>query len=450
MQIKNKENNRTQISQIWQITADLNPCKSVLSVFYFLLFTVTSLSQINFNDYFYDKTLRLDYHHTGNHEEDFYSFDELIDEPYWGGSKINLLDKFDYGNYKFIVIDEESGIQIYSRTYSTLFAEWQTTDEAKQTYRTFSETVVFPYPKKKAIVEFYGRDRANNLIKKFEYRVDPDNYFIKKERPMKFDTMRVLYSGDPATKVDVAFIPEGYTKDEMELFKKDCEKFAGYFFNASPFRENKDKFNIWAVLAPSVESGTDIPAENVWRNTLLNSSFYTFDSERYLMTTDNKTLRHVASNVPYDQIYVIVNSSKYGGGAIYNHYSVCVNNNIHEEFVFTHEFGHGFAFLADEYYTSDVAYVDFYPLDVEPLERNITTLVDFDSKWKDMIKEGTPIPTPAESKYEDKVGVFEGGGYIEKGVYRPMIGCSMKSIVVDKFCPVCKLAIQEMIDFYTE
>lgn len=453
MQMKINLRNRTQISQIRQIIKDINPCKSagsVLSVFYFFLFTVTSFSQINFNDYFYDKTLRLDYHHTGNHEEDFYSFDELIDEPYWGGSKINLLDKFNYGNYKFIVIDEESGIQIYSRTYSTLFAEWQTTDEAKQTYRTFSETVVFPYPKKKAIVEFYGRDRANNLIKKFEYKVDPDNYFIKKERSFKFDTMKVLYSGDPSIKVDVAFLPEGYTKDEMELFKQDCEKFAGYFFNASPFRENKDKFNIWAVLAPSVESGTDIPADNVWRNTLLNSSFYTFDSERYLMTTDNKTLRHVASNVPYDQIYIIVNSSKYGGGAIYNHYSVCVNNNIHEEFVFTHEFGHGFAFLADEYYTSDVAYVDFYPLDVEPLERNITTLVDFDSKWKDMIKEGTPIPTPAESKYEDKVGVFEGGGYMEKGVYRPMIDCSMKSIVVDKFCPVCKLAIQEMIDFYTE
>lgn len=453
MQIKNKEKNRTQILQIRQIIKDFNPCKSVgsvLSVFYFFLFTATSYSQINFNDYFYDKTLRLDYHHTGNHEEDFYSIDELIEEPFWAGSRINLIDKFNFGNYKFIVTDEESGMQIYSRTYSTLFAEWQTTNEAKETYRTFSETIVFPYPKKKVIVEFYGRDRENKLIKKFEYKVDPDNYFIKKERTLKFDTLRVLYNGDPAVKVDVAFIPEGYSKDEMDLFRKDCKKFAGYLFNASPFRENKDKFNIWAVLAPSVESGTDIPADNIWKNTLLNSRFYTFDSERYLMTTDNKTLRHVASNVPYDQIYVIVNSSKYGGGAIYNHYSVCVNENPYEEFVFTHEFGHGFAFLADEYYTSDVAYLDFYPLDVEPLERNITTLVDFDSKWKDMIEEGIPIPTPVESKYENKVGVFEGGGYIEKGVYRPMIDCSMKSILVDKFCPVCKLAIQDMIDFYTE
>lgn len=432
------------------IIADFNHYKSVLSVFYFFLFTVTSFAQINFDDYFNDKTLRLDYHHTGNHEEDYYSFDELIEEPFWAGSKVNLLDKFDFGNYKFVVIDQKSGSPIYSRTYSTLFAEWQTTDEAKQTYRTFSETVVFPFPKNKAIVEFYGRDDKNKLVKKFEYEVDPQDYFIKKERPMKFETMKVMYNGDPATKVDVAFIPEGYTEEEMELFKQDCEKFAGYFFNAAPFRENKNNFNIWAVLAPSKESGTDIPAENKWKNTLVNSRFYTFDLERYLMTSDNKTLRDVASNVPYDQIYIIVNSDKYGGGAIYNHYSVCVNKNIYEEYVFTHEFGHGFAFLADEYYTSDVAYNDYYPLDVEPLERNITTLVNFNSKWKNLVEETTPVPTPATDEFKDKVGAFEGGGYVEKGVYRPMQDCSMKSISIDNFCPVCKKAIQDMIDFFTE
>lgn len=455
MQRKNEYITRTRITQITRIFADFNPFKSVrsvLSVFYIfiLLFSGTSFSQINFDEYFFNKTLRLDYYHTGNFEKDFYSFDELIDEPFWGGSKVNLIDKFNFGNYKFVVIDEESGKQIYSRTYSTLFAEWQTTDEAKETYRSFSETVVFPYPKKNVVVEFYGRDKKNNFIKKFEYKIAVDNYFIKKERQLEFETLKIHYSGDPSVKVDIAFIPEGYTKDEMEIFKADCEKFTKYFFNTSPFKENKQNFNIWAVLAPSVESGTDIPGENIWKNTLLNSNFYTFDSERYLMTSDNKTLRHAASNVPYDQIYIIVNSSKYGGGAIYNHYSVCVNNNIHEEYIFTHEFGHAFAFLADEYYTSDVAYVDFYPLDVEPLERNITTLVDFNSKWKDMINEQTPVPTPSTEEYKNTLGAFEGGGYVAKGIYRPMQDCSMKSISVDNFCLVCKKAIQEMIDFYTE
>jgi hypothetical protein len=236
----------------------------------------------------------------------------------------------------------------------------------------------------------------------------------------------------------------------MELFKKDCEKFAGYLFNASPYKENKDKFNIWGIAAPSKESGTDIPAENIWKNTLLNSTFYTFDLERYLMTPDNKSLRDVASNAPYDQIYILVNSDKYGGGSIYNLYSVCINKNKYEEYVFVHEFGHGFSFLADEYYTSDVAYNDYYLLDVEPLEANLTTLVDFDSKWKKFVSDETPIPTPDSEEYSNVVGAFEGGGYVAKGVYRPRLDCSMKSASVNNFCPVCKDAIQQMINFYSE
>ena len=183
---------------------------------------------------------------------------------------------------------------------------------------------------------------------------------------------------------------------------------------------------------------------------MLNTSFYTLDLERYLMTEDYKTVCDVAANVPYDQIYILVNSDNYGGGAIYNYYSVCVNQNRFEEYIFTHEFGHGFAGLADEYYTSDVTYEDFYPLDVEPLEPNLTTLVNFESKWADMVNDSIPIPTPEEPKYKDVVGAFEGGGYVSKGVYRPKMDCTMKSISVNNFCPVCKRAIQEMIDFYTK
>ena len=250
--------------------------------------------------------------------------------------------------------------------------------------------------------------------------------------------------------MDIVIIPDGYTKDEMDKFKKDCEKFAGYLFNASPYKENKNKFNIWGIEAPSKESGTDIPAENIWKNTIANSQFYMFDLERYLMTSDNKTLRNIASNAPYDQIFILVNTNKYGGGAIYNHYSVCVSDNNYSEYIFTHEFGHGFAGLGDEYYTSDVAYNEFYPLDVEPLDPNLTTLVNFDSKWKDMVDEETPIPTPAEKEFKETLGVFEGGGYVAKGIYRPMQDCSMKSISVDNFCPVCKRAIKQMIDFYSE
>ena len=266
----------------------------------------------------------------------------------------------------------------------------------------------------------------------------------------EYNNFEVVNSGDPSVNVDIVIIPEGYTEDEMESFNKDCEHFADYLFNASPFRENREKFNIWGIEAPSLESGTDIPKEDIWKKTLVNSSFYTFDLERYVMTYDNKTLRNVASNAPYDQIYVLVNSDKYGGGSIYNHYSMSVTGNKYFEFIVTHEFGHGFASLADEYYTSDVAYQDFYPLDVEPTDPNLTTLVDFEIKWKDMVADGTPIPTPDTDEYKNKVGAFEGGGYREKGIYRPAHDCTMKSLKVDNFCPVCKLTIQQIIDFYSE
>jgi len=415
-----------------------------------LLIIPALFPQNNFDKYFHNKTLRLDYYHTGDKENDFYSFDELIEEPYWGGSKINLVDKFEYGKYIFMVFDEESNELIYSRGYSTLFNEWQTTEEAKHTVKSFSETVVFPYPKYPVRVEFYSRNKKNEPVKKFEYNIDPKNYFIKTERVDEYESFEVINSGDPSVKVDIIIIPEGYTADEMETFRSDCDEFADYLFNSSPFKENKNKFNIRGINAPSEESGTDIPAEETWRKTLVNTTFYTFDLERYLMTTDNKTLRNVAANVPYDQIYILVNSNKYGGGSIYNLYSVCVNDNQAEEFVFVHEFGHGFASLADEYFTSDVAYQDFYSLDVEPLDPNLTTLIDFDSKWKDMVEDGTPFPTPNTEEYEDVLGAFEGGGYVEKGVYRPRQDCTMKSIVVDNFCPVCKRAIVQMIDFYTE
>lgn len=419
-------------------------------VIIFLLFISSIFAQNSFDDYFKNKTLRLDYFHTGDNENEYYSFDELIEEPFWGGSKINLIDKFEYGKYRFMVYDEESDKLIYSRGYSTLFNEWRTTEEAKNTVRSFSETVVFPYPKNPVRVEFYSRNKKNELIKKFEYKVDPDDYFIKEERDDEYESFDVVISGDPSVKVDIVIIPDGYTKDEMETFRNDCDDFAGYLFNSSPFKENKDKFNIRGIIAPSEESGTDIPAEDIWYKTLVNTTFYTFDLERYLMTTDNKILRNIASNAPYDQIYILVNSDKYGGGSIYNLYSVCVNDNPAEEFIFVHEFGHGFASLADEYFTSDVAYQDFYSLDVEPLDPNLTTLVDFDSKWKDLVNDSIPIPTPATDEYKDVVGAFEGGGYVEKGVYRPKQDCTMKSIVIDNFCPVCKRAIQQMIDFYTQ
>ena len=419
------------------------------TVIFMLLVCALVNAQVKFDDHFVDKTLRLDFYHTGNKEMETLSFDKLIEEGPWAGSKINLIDKFNYGNYCFKVFDDSTNELIYSRGFSTLYQEWQTTEEAKTVTRTFPGSVIMPFPKSKIRVEIYRRDKRNNFDKKFSYVVDPNNYFIITEKLKPYSDFKVHYSGDPSVKLDIVFIPEGYTADEMDKFKKDCDRFAGYLFDYSPFKENEDKINIWGIEAPSPESGTDIPGKDIWKETLLNTRFYTFNSERYMMTTDYFSVRNIAANAPYDQIYIIVNTTKYGGGSIYNFYNETAAENRVSKQIFVHEFGHGLVGLADEY-ADDKTYEDYYPLDVEPWEANITTLVDFESKWKNLVDKDTPIPTPVEDKYKDKIGAFEGGGYVAKGVYRPTINSIMNSFSSNEFNQVCKNAIQKMIDFYSE
>ncbi|MDH7604621.1 MAG: M64 family metallopeptidase, partial [Melioribacter sp.] len=298
-------------------------------------------------------------------------------------------------------------------------------------------------------VEILRRNKKNIFEKKFEYVINPDNYFIIKEKLKPYKNFKVHYSGEPTKKLDIVFIPEGYTESEMEKFKNDCKRFTDYLFEYSPFLENKDKINIWGVEAPSVQSGTDIPGKEIWISTLLNSRFYTFDSERYLMTSDYFSVRDVAANAPYDQIFILVNTSKYGGGGIYNFYNITASDNERSKQIFIHEFGHGLAGLGDEY-GDDNTYQEFYPLDVEPWEPNLTTLINFESKWKDLIEPNVPIPTPNNEKYKNKIGVFEGGGYVSKGVYRPSINSIMNSFSSNEFNEVCKRVIQNIINFYSE
>jgi hypothetical protein len=308
-----------------------------------------------------------------------------------------------------------------------------------------------PFPKKDVRIEFYSRNQKGVYDKVFEYSVDIKSYFISVEQKQVFPVYEALVAGDPAIKIDVVILPEGYTSAEMDKFKSDCDKFAAELFKFEPYTQNRDKFNIRAVLAPSAESGTDIPGENTWKNTVLNSSFYTFDSERYLMTTDNRSVRNLAANAPYDQIYILVNSSKYGGGAIYNYYSTSVNSNKSSAKIFVHEFGHGFAGLADEYDDGSTSFNDMYPLTVEPWEPNITTLVHFGTKWEKMLPIQTLVPTPFENTTPAlQLGVYEGAGYVAKGLYRPTPDCLMRSFKGDKFCPVCSASVQKMIDFYTK
>jgi hypothetical protein len=421
---------------------------------YFLLLlallSFSHKSEAKFDKLFEEKTLRLDYYHCGNATSEQFFFDELIREPHWAGSKINLVDTKYYGTHRLEMRTADTNELIYSRGYSTLFDEWQTTPEAQTTSCCYPESVVMPFPRQKVVLSIFSRNKAGEWLKTFEHPVDPQSYLIKSENK-NLPVFDVVKSGNPEKMVDLVLLAEGYTADQEELFRADCRKFADELFSYAPYSQNKNKFNIRGVWAPSNEAGPDIPGDHSWNNTRLNSSFYTFDSERYLMVNDFQEIRDVAGNAPYDYIYILANTDKYGGGAIYNFYGISAAHHADETGkIYIHEFGHLFAGLGDEY-VGGVEYSEFYPLNVEPWEPNLTTLVQFDKKWKDLLPEGTAVPTPVKPENKQKLGVYEGGGYVIKGVYRPWINCLMNNLhSIDVFCPVCSKSIQETIDFNCE
>ena len=404
-------------------------------------------SQVEYDKYFTDNQLRIDYYLFGNADTVSYALDKLVKEPKWGGPRTQLIDEMNYGMYFFEVTLPDSDLVLYSHGYNLLFGEWQTTDEATKISKGFHESVVMPFPKESVEVTFYSKNYNLELMEQMKIIVEPNDYFIKPAPKLPYAIFNVYGNFSTEKAVDIVLLPDGYTEKDMGKFVKDCEFFVKSLFSYAPYDRYQNSFNVRAVMVPSQDSDITMPGDGLYRNTALSCSFWTFDSERYCMTYDNETMKTLAGQVPYDQIYILANTKKYGGGGIFNSYCVSTTGNSYSSDVIIHEFGHGFAGLADEY-----AYegTDNYPLDVEPWEPNITTLVNFDSKWKDMLGKKTPVPTPVENKYEKTVGVYEGAGYQMIGIYRPMIDCLMRTFDGDKFCPVCERAIERMIKHYTE
>ena len=405
----------------------------------------------SFNTAFKPSTLRIDYFLAGDAKSEIVYFSQMKEEPNWGGPHKNLTDPFNYGSYRYMAFDSASNKLLFSRGFSSLFQEWKGTAEAKKMKRAFPMTAVMPYPKNtiRFVIEkrSYETDKFETLFERF---INPTDYFINHELISTYPFNKIKDSGDPANHVDIAFIAEGYTAGEMEKFRKDAARMRDYFMSFEPYASNSDNFNFYAIESPSDESGITIPGKDVYVNTNIHSSFYTFDMDRYLTTFDTKSVYDIAATVPYDVIFVLINSSRYGGGGFYNHYGEGTVNHPLSQIVAIHEFGHEFAGLADEYYTSEVTYSDFYNLKFEPWEPNVTTNVNFDSKWKTMVTPETPLPTPRTDKFKTATGMFEGGGYLSKGIYSPMMDCRMKTNEAKGFCPVCTDAIIRMIRFYTE
>ena len=381
----------------------------------------------------------MDVFQCGNAEGSHYVFERFVIEPYFGGSKVNLIDPFSFGTNQVKVIDAQTNTLIYSRGYNTLFQEWQTTDEARVMERCYEESVSVPLPRNEAYIILEVRNFNGEFEEIFSKLYEPDEIFNTTEQRYVFPVQDIMVNGTPESKVDIVILPDGYTANEMPQFQQDCQSLVNVFSQAEPFASQ---------LAPSEESGVDIPASHIWKRTILNSHFYTFYIDRYCTTRNYFSVKDVAANAPYDQIYILVNSSEYGGGGFYNFYSMSTAGNMSSSSVIVHEFGHAFAGLADEYEEPDNPLALLYNLNVEPWEPNITTLVDFDSKWSDLVAPETPIPTPDTYQYNNTVGAFEGGGYLSQGMYRPQRNCMMRNYA--PFCAVCSRTIEAVIEAHSD
>ena len=406
-------------------------------------------AQTTFDTFFERKSLRIDFSLSGNAKQQSAAIEQLRKEPVWSGPLNNLIDQFYYGGYYVNIYDKATNKLIYSRGFNTLFEEWRTTDQANTETQAWTNSVSVPYPKNPIVMELTARDRNDmqfHTLLKMD--IDPTSIFIDQGNLKANRVTPILSNGDSHEKVDLVFLAEGYTAAERDKFVADAKRFMEALFKTPPYDQRKNDFNVWAVGCISEESGTDSSGKGVFKNTAFNTGYYTFGIDRYLTTRDMKSIRDAVWNVPTDAIFILINADTYGGGGMYNFYACGTADHPKTPVVFTHEFGHSFAGLADEYFSSEVAYNDFYNLKYEPWEPNITTLVNFNAKWKDLLPANTPVPTPLDDAHKDKCGVFEGGGYLSKGIYRPMDHCMMRDYA--PFCPACTRAIHRMIDYYCD
>lgn len=402
----------------------------------------------NFKQNFQDKTLRIDYQHIGNSKMDTIRFASAHFYDKWSGTQTNIIDKFGYGANYVEVYDSLSNQLIYSRGYCNLFEEWRTTPEGKLETKSFEETTLIPFPKKAIKVVYKRRSREGQYSEISSFYLNPTR--INKSTIQKQKTLSLHKGGLSAQCLDVTFVADGYAVSDSLKLVKDFNRYASYFLNCRPFSKYKKQINIIGILGFSKESGITDPNSNIYKKTAVGCTFNSIGSDRYLMTTNIWDLQNIVESTPTDAIMIICNTSKYGGGGIYNYYATVAADDPSGNYILVHEGGHCIAGLADEYYSSSVTVEDFYSLTAEPWEPNITTMVAFDRKWKNQMSIKTPIPTPATSDYENVIGVFEGAGYMAKGIYRPWQNCTMKEIKYDGFCPVCQNAIKAMVNYYSK
>jgi len=457
--------------------------------------TAVNNGDVEFDSYFLSNTMRMDFFHTGKTGEEMFAVDRILSDGEWSGSKKILIDRLELGPYFFEVIDKNTKVLLYSRGFASIFGEWQTIPEAKDNYGTFHESLRFPWPKNPVTVTVKKRDAENKFKQIWTTEIDPSYRQVNPAGRVSPHRVNIIADNGPAKeKLDIVILGDGYTAQEMEKFRGDASRLAGVLLSAEPFKSRSSDINIRSVETPSEESGVNKPHHGVFKRTPLSVSYSAFDSERYALAYDNRTIRDIASAAPYEFMVILLNERTYGGGGIYTLYTTVAADNKFSDYIMIHEMGHHMAALADEYYTSSVSY-EMPEITVEPWETNVTALLDKDNlKWKDLVEEGTPIPTPwnkeafdafgyeiqrerdsirknllpetvmedlfvrqmnAENDFftkeqnRDKVGAFEGANYYPKGMYRPQLDCIMYTRHLI-FCEVCRRSISDVIDQYSK
>jgi hypothetical protein len=448
-----------------------------------------------FDDDFTGRTLRVDYYHTGTATEEHIALDRARVEGEWPGSRTQTIDVTNLGKYLVEVVDLSSNRMLYSRGFASIYGEWETTSEAREgIWRSIPEAVRIPEPRRPFQLRIRKRAVDHSFTEMWSAVIDPASRFVDRAAVPAREVWTVMEHGSPAVKVDLLVLGDGYPAEEMEKFKDDVQRLVGALFGVEPFSSRRGDFNVRAIWQPSELSGISRPRAGVFRNTPLGARYNTFDSERYVLTLDDRSWRDVAAAAPYDAVIMLVNERKYGGGGIFNLYSTAAAGSAFAPYLVVHEFGHHFAGLGDEYYTSDVAYEEFGGKRIEPWEPNVTALNDPERlKWHDLLDDGVPLPTPwrkkefekrsrelqerrralraegapeekletlfyeerelftemlGEEEHAGRVGAFEGAMYEAQGLFRPSADCIMFTRDEVGFCPVCRRAIERIIDLY--
>lgn len=457
--------------------------------------SVFDKGDVVFGSYFLNKTMRVDFYHTGNAKDDLFAVDKVMLDGEWGGSEKVLIDKLELGPYYFKVIDKATNVLLYSRGFASIFGEWQTTPEASERWGTFHESLRFPWPLKPVTVIVEKRNGNNEFKPIWSTDIDPNYRQVNRTERVHNEKVDVILENGPAReKLDIAILGDGYSILEMEKFRKDARRLSNALLETEPFKSQIHNINIRAIETPGLESGVNKPHHGTYKHSPLSVSYSTFDSERYALTSENKTVRDVASAVPYDFMVILINERTYGGGGIYNLYTTVAADNKFSEYIMVHEMGHHLAGLADEYYTSAVAY-EAPKSTIEPWEPNVTAMLDKTNlKWKDLIETGTPLPTPwnkvafdnygyqiqkvrdsiranqlpesvmedlfvrqmnkeneffSSEKYKDMVGAFEGANYTPREMFRSQLDCIMYTRH-NVFCKVCQRSILKVIEQYSK